>query len=75
MSKTSTEYLASEPTSNQEAFLAWVLAETDVSATLKTAAAREAFALGVRCAGLYSRYQASKRAPVRKASTKKSAAA
>jgi hypothetical protein len=61
MTKTPAEYIAQEPTANQEQFLAWVLAETGLGATLKTAVAKDAFALGVKAAGLYSRYQASKR--------------
>jgi hypothetical protein len=59
MAKSPAEYLAEDRTDNQEQFLAWVIAETGT--TFKSAGATEAFALGVKAAGLYGRYQASKR--------------
>lgn len=59
MSKTVAEYLATHRTANQEAFLSWVVTETGL--TFKSANEQKAFELGVRCAGLYSRFQVAKR--------------
>lgn len=52
------EYLAKPMTDNQRMFLQFVLAETGVTFPAKE---MKAFELGVKAAGLYARYQASKR--------------
>ena len=60
--KSPSAYLAEPMTENQEQFREFCLAAAaEAGLTPKTAAASEAFALGVKAAGLYSRFQASKR--------------
>ena len=57
-------YVAKAPTANLSAFRDWCLAQVEGSEVVKTKAAREAFILGNRGAGLRSKFQEDRRTGV-----------